>query len=377
MRRRVIGVLGALALIAAPGAGAASRHPGLFGVVMTPDLAASPASILGPQMALMQRSGVQSLRTGIDWETTEPAPGVFDWRQDDLVVGEAAMHHLALVPIVEFTPRWASSHPSAAWEHYAPSSDRLYAAFMTALVARYGDGGSFWSQHPTRRYEPVRAWQIWNEPEGTGYDWRTAPWPSSYTALLKAAYRAVHHADAHALVITGALVGLACSGCLPWTEATALYRAGFKGFFDVLAVNSFTFAPSVLRSVNQSVRIVHLVRAVMAAHHDARRPIWVTEFTWPATASFAVPHKFFDGIETTTRGQAARLSAYYTRIATEHPENIQRAFWFDWASPYRPYPVMDGDVTFQYSGLLKWQPGTAFTPKAVLHAYARVALRFG
>ena len=77
----------ALCLMAAPAASAASQHPGLFGVVMTPDLAASPASILGPQMALMQRSGVQSLRTGIDWETTEPARGVFDWRQDDLVVG--------------------------------------------------------------------------------------------------------------------------------------------------------------------------------------------------------------------------------------------------------------------------------------------------
>jgi hypothetical protein len=327
-------------------------------------------------MALMQRTGVESLRTGLDWETTEVGPGLYDWRQDDVLVREAALHHLQLLPIVEFTPRWASSHPASAWNEYAPKSDNLYAAFMTTLVKRYGHGGSFWSQNPTLHSQPISAWQIWNEPEGTNYDWRSRPWPRTYTALLKAAYRAVHRADRHALVVSGALVGLACSGCLPWTEASSLYRAGFKGYFDVLAVNAFTYDPSVTNSVNQSIRIVHLVRAVMRAHHDASRPIWVTEFTWPATASFNVPHKYFDGIETTRRGQAARLTAYYTRLATHNPENIQRAFWFDWASPYQPFPVMNGDVTFQYSGLLKWQPGTVFTRQPVLQAYARVAKRW-
>jgi hypothetical protein len=377
MRRLLVLLLGVVCVIAAPRATAARHNPGLFGVVMTPDLAASPASILDPQMALMQRSGVQSLRTAVDWETTETAPGVYDWRQNDVVVGEAAVHHLALLLIVQSTPRWASSHPSSAWEYYAPTSDRRYAAFMTALVRRYGDRGSFWAEHRTLRYQPVRAWQIWNEPEGSTYDWRTAPWPSTYVALLKAAYRAVHRADTRALVVTGALVGLACSGCLPWTEAGSLYRAGFQGSFDVLAVNAFTYDRSVVKSVEQAVRIVHLVRAVMRAHHDARRPVWVTEFTWPSTASFSVPSKFFDGIETTTRGQMARLTAYYTRIATRHPENIQRAFWYDWASPYEPFPVMNGDVTFQYSGLLKWQSGATFTPLSVLRAYARVAHSYG
>ena len=377
MKRLATTLVCIVCLIAAPTAGAA-RNPGLFGVVMTPDLAASPASVLDPQMALMARSGVQSLRTGLDWETTEVGPGLYDWRQDDLIVREAAMHRLSLLPIVEFTPRWASSHPASAWNEYAPKSDALYGAFMTTLVKRYGDHGSFWTANPKLHYQPVRAWQIWNEPEGSYYDWRSPPWPKTYTALLKAAYRAVHRADPHALVVSGALVGLACSGCLPWTEASSLYKAGFKGFFDVLAVNAFTYDPSVANSVNQSIKIVHLVRAVLRAHRDARIPIWVTEITWPATSSYQVPKQYFDGIETTTRGQAARLSAYYTRIATQHPENIQRAFWFDWASPYVPYPVLNGDVTFQYSGMLRWLPGHGgFTPLGLLKAYSRVPTRYG
>ena len=37
-----------------------------------------------------------------------------------------------------------------------------YAAYARALVQRYGPDGSFWTgQH---RRQPIRQWQIWNEP---------------------------------------------------------------------------------------------------------------------------------------------------------------------------------------------------------------------
>lgn len=120
MKRLATTLVCILCLIAAPAAGAA-RNPGLFGVVMTPDLAASPASILDPQMALMARSGVQSLRTGLDWETTEVGPGLYDWRQDDLIVREAAMHHLSLLPIVEFTPAGRRATPPQPGTSTRPS----------------------------------------------------------------------------------------------------------------------------------------------------------------------------------------------------------------------------------------------------------------
>jgi hypothetical protein len=355
----------------------ATAKSGLFGVVMTPDLAAQPLSVLNPQMGAMASHGVQAVRTGFDWETTEPTAGHYDWTEPDNIVTAAASHGLLLLPIVEFTPRWASSHPSSAWDEYAPTSPQLYANFMTALVQRYGPAGSFWKSHPSLRKDPIRSWQIWNEPEGTKYDWRSTPWPKTYTALLKAAYKAVHAADRHAQVVTGALVGLAGPGLLPWLEASALYKAGFKHYFDVVAVNAFTYDPSVANSVSQSLKVVQKVRAVMKAHHDGAKPVWVTEFTWTAARSYNVPHKYYDGFETTSKGQAARLAAYYTRVATQHPDNIKRAFWFDWASPYIPTPVSPGgDVTFQYSGLLKWQPGTAFTQLPLLRAYARVAHKY-
>jgi hypothetical protein len=377
MKRIQISLLVVLCVLGASGPAFAARRvpPGFFGVVATPDLLAASASALDGQMALMAKSGVESVRANFDWEASEPAPGVFDWTHSDAIVTAVSRHHLLLLPIVEFTPRWASSHPASAWNEYAPTRPALYADFMTALIDRYGPAGSFWATHRGIPKLPIRSWQIWNEPEGTKYDWRSKPWPATYTALLKASYRAVHRADRGARVVSGALVGLNGVDLTPWAEATALYRAGFKGYFDVLAVNAFTFAPTVPDSVKHSIRILDLVHQVMVRHHDGRKAIWVTEVTWTAALN-RIPRKDYAGFETTPRGQAARLTAYYTKIATTRPDNIQRAFWFDWASSYAPHPDR-GDLTFQYSGLMKWQPGAqVFQRLPLLSTYARVAARF-
>lgn len=375
MKRLLTTLLSVGCLLALAAAPASAR--GLFGVVMTPDLAGAGSPTLNQQMALMRRSGVQWVRTDFDWDAAEPRQGVFTWGAFDAVVRAAAQNRLQLLPIVEFTPRWASSHQSKSWATYAPTSPSLYGDFMVALVDRYGPRGSFWAANPGLRRIPIRAWQIWNEPAGGQYDWRSRPWPKTYTALLRSAYGAVHRADRGATVVSGAVVGLGCRGCTPWQETASLYRAGFGRYFDVLAVNAFTLAPTVSRSVDNSLLIVHKVRSVMRAHHQGRKPIWLTEVTWTAARSYRVPRRDYAGFETTTRGQAQRLSALYTRLATRHPDGVARAFWFDWNSSYSARPDYPGSaVTFQFTGLVRWQPGQRFRPLALLRAYSHVAHRY-
>jgi hypothetical protein len=326
-------------------------------------------------MALMRHSGVQWVRVNFDWSQTEPTQGQFNWAEADNIVAAAAKNHLSLLPVVEFTPQWASTHPSAAWTEYAPRAG-TFAPFMTALIPRYGPHGTFWSTHGPKR--PVRAWQIWNEPEGTNYDWRSVPFWTTYTAFLKEAYRAAHRADHGATVVTGALVALSCvPECLPWNEAKLFYRAGFKRYFDVLAVNDFTLTHTVQGTVDYNMVIVQRVRNVMRQYHDLRKPIWITELTWTAALG-RIPKRDYLGFETTPKGQAARLTAFYTRLAAQHPNNIQRAFWFDWTSTYSPTPEFTGsDISFQYAGLLKWAPGDpVFQRLPLLKAYAKVAHRY-
>ena len=61
-----------------------------------------------------------------------------------------------------------------------------FARFLRALVARYGPNGSLWAEHPEVAAQPVRDWQIWNEPNLTRY-WNVAPLGSAPTSRCSSA----------------------------------------------------------------------------------------------------------------------------------------------------------------------------------------------
>jgi hypothetical protein len=364
-------------ILSDPSPAAARSVPfGFFGTVLDPDVSIdTPSAALGNEMGVMARSGIESLRSNIFWDATEPAPGVYDFTQADKLVLNAASHGLELLPIVEFTPAWASTHPhSSLANSYPPKRPQLYAAFMKTLVDRYGPHGSIWKLFPALRRYAVHDWQIWNEPEGN-YDWLGKPWQKSYAELLRLAYVAVHRADRHATVVSGAMVGLNQSNLTPWAEARSLYRAGARRYFDVMAVNAFTYSDNVTASVNRSIVLVAKVRAVMDRFGDAHKPIWVTEVTWPASLG-KLKRGQYDGFETTASGQVKRLSAYFARIASHRRAGIARAFWYSWASSYSTKGYLPTTPTFQYSGLTRWSPGQQFVSLPALAAYQRVAERY-
>ena len=347
---------------------------GTFGTVLNYNWSQPMSqSELDSQMGLMAASGVEAVRTDLAWASIETAPGAYNWSNTDAIMAAAASHGLQVLPIVEFTPQWASSHPQSAWLYYAPSNPATYGQFLTALIDRYGPHGSFWAAHPQLTRDPIRAWQIWDEPAGTKYDWRSAPWPSTYTRLLKTAYQAIHRADPGATVVTGAVVALNGTNLTQWAETSALYRAGFKRYFDVLAVNAFTGGPSASAAVNRSLQIVARVRQVMRAHGAGRTPIWITEVTWTAALG-RIPPSQYAGFETTAKGQAQRLGDYFSDVATRHPEGIQRAFWYNWFSSYQD---ITNTPTFEFSGLTQWRgPGTSLRSLPVLSQYASVVAKF-
>jgi hypothetical protein len=348
---------------------------GLFGVTVDPQIPqyASPAA-LDAQMALMARSGVESLRTNFFWPSIEPGRGRYTWRATDQVVHAAAVHGLQLLPIIEYTSPWASSHHGAQSALYAPAHMSTFAAFVSALVKRYGPSGSFWRLPGNHGlHDPIHDWQIWNEPAGT-WDWRSKPWDKAYGALLAAGYRAIHRADRHAVVVSGALVGTA-AGLTPWSEAASLYRHGLSRYSDAIAVNAYTGSPSVSNSVARSLKIVQYLRQVMNAHGDAAKPIWVTEVTWSGGLGKLAPQDLID-IETTPRGQAQRLALYYRTVAQQRPWGIQRAFWYTWGSEYQRTFAFGIAATFQFTGLGEWRHSVPFTPLPLLSTYAAAAAKF-
>jgi hypothetical protein len=220
-----------------------------------------------------------------------------------------------------------------------------------------------WGEHPELPRRPVRAWQVWNEPHLLTW-WNTAgrpagAWAPEYAHLLKAAYPAIKGADPRATVVLTALADFA------WDHLDRLNRFGIRRYFDVAALNLFTARPKLV------MKGVRFIRRALRRGREARKPVWVTETTWPAGKSrVPIPHLAWQRAwYTTDRGMAGRVRSLYSIAARERRRlRLGRVYWYTWASEYS-----EGDL-FDYSGLLRYSDGT-FEAQPALRAYARSAQR--
>lgn len=277
------GGCGGTGLGAAPGratAGASSGSPvggaltREFVGVVAPDLLAGSASYRTRELALQARAGIGLLRQTFDWAQIETRPHHYRFGAYDALVLEAAADGIAVLPVLFHPPRFYSSAPAGAPARptYPPRRAADMAAFATALVARYGPGGSLWATAHVANPVPIRAWQVWNEPNLPVY-WGGRPDARGYARLLSIVAPAIHRAEPGATVLTAGLPNSRLG--IPFDSyLMQLYRAGASRWFDVLAVNPYAVSDGgVVAALTRS-------RSIMRAHGDAAKPIWVTEVGW-------------------------------------------------------------------------------------------------
>lgn len=357
---------------------------GTFGVNVAPQLLSLSPAQLDAQFASMARAGVETARINFSWEAANPRPGVYSWDVTDKVVHAAAKSGIDLLPVVEFTPKWASSRPNDTFfAQFEPKSDATFGTFFKAAIRRYGPRGSYWRANRRVAKRPLRYWGIWNEPSQP-FPWQTRPWQRSYVRLLKAAYRAIHKADHGAKVVSASLSGHGPIKGSPseqfgvpvWGDVKDLYKAGGRRYFDILSINFYTNGGGI--SVGQSISREFLgakyVRDEMRRHGDRRKPIWLTEVTWLA-AQGKVPRSNYSGsnafepVPTTFGGQAARMRALYRKIASRKgASGVSRAFWFTWATSYKSH-----SSGYEYTGLNSWNGKDVFRPVRLLGVYRGAA----
>lgn len=327
---------------------------------MTWDRAAAtaPPADQTAQYARMSEAGVGAVRAVFSWAHAQPERGgAFDFSATDALVADATAAGVQMLPIVMYAPEWARTRPGAGAS--PPTSAAAYAAYLGALVDRYGRGGSFWIDRPELPQRPIVAWQIWNEPH-LRYQWDLGPrggnWQRGYVALLKAAHRTVKRRDSHAQVVLAGLTNMS------WRELARLYDAGVRPYFDVGAAHAYT------ASVTNVMKIVKLFRTVMKRHGDRRKPVWLTEVSWPAARGHLNPGAGFQSVITTDRGMAQRLTDLY-RVArgASGRLGLQRVYWYSWATSYR-----GRDESFDYAGLGQYRDGV-FTEMPALRAFTQVA----
>lgn len=222
--------------------------------------------------------GAQYVVQVFAWSEIEPTRGEFHWEYTDWFVRAAEYYHLRLIARLDKPPAWATfeSTPYSA----PPNHLEDYGRFVEQVAARYRGR--------------IAAYIIWNEPN-LAREWGDrAPDPVAYTALLQTAAARLRATDPQALIVS--------AGLAPTNERSAqalddreflraMYAAGVRGAFDILAAHPYSFAqpPDDPRGAHGGLNFWRLqeLHDIMVAQGDADKPIWITEFGYPTTTPAA------------------------------------------------------------------------------------------
>lgn len=365
MRLLVSAILASAALLLAVAPAQARVPEGWLGVTLDGPFDTGD----GGEWDRIAAAGADTVRTAMRWYHFQPyhtaadvppsdaarfrdVDGVpTDFSHMDAFVAAAAQRGLTVLPVVHAAPAWAVSRPEK--DGSRPRDPATFARFMKALVGRYGPRGSLWSERPELRRVPIRSWQIWNEPNLTRY-WSKQPFARSFVRMLKATSAAVRAADRGATVVLAGLTNKS------WRALRSVYRAGGRRHFDAVALHPFTRRPADV------VRLIRLARGVMQRYGDRRKPVWITELSWPA-AQGKVSRRNRTGFEVTDTVQARNLGTVLRLLARERTRlRIERVVWYSWLSE------AGGTNPFNWSGLRRLRGGSVVDAPA-MRAFRRTA----
>ena len=305
-------------LLAAPQASAARTE--FYGI-------AQGAPIDRRDLETMAAARVQTDRFLLFWGAVEPIHGSFRWEATDRLIGSLASHGVRAVPAFWGNPDWvygASARPPID----SAFAQQAWQGFLKAAVARYGPGGSYWTnvypqEFPNSAPLPVQSWQVWNEPNLKKY---FAPYPSpgQYAQLLRLSVGAIKSRDPKARVVLAGMPGW--GDFTAWDFLDSLYSVPrIKAYFDAAALHPYA------RDLDHFRLSIERFRAVMMDHNDGATPLWLTELAWGS----APPDSF--GINKGPAGQAEMLSdSYKTILSHRGVWNVQRLFWYHLRDPVHP-----------------------------------------
>jgi hypothetical protein len=169
------------------------RRGNFFGVV-------SQAPINGELADRARRGGVQTMRFIVPWSRVESVRDQYDWSFLDRRIAAIQRSEVVPVPMIFGFPGWTL-------DTYAPLTTPEFAAefqeFLRDLVRRYGPDG--YVDYYVNPFEPVRTWQIWNEPNLPDHLNMDQPLPSDYVAVMRLAADAIHSVDPGASLIAAGL----------------------------------------------------------------------------------------------------------------------------------------------------------------------------
>ncbi|MDQ3758106.1 MAG: cellulase family glycosylhydrolase, partial [Actinomycetota bacterium] len=273
-------------------------------------------------------ANVKWVRIDVGWRSLEESGrGVISqWYLDRFsrTVDAARARGINVLATLWATPTWANG----GQDRTVPPTDVNDYASIAQRVAAHMRGR-------------VAAWEVWNEPNLTGF-WAGKD-PVKYAALVRAAYPAFKAGDPGAAVVAGAV----SQNDTAWL--TRMYDAGVSGSFDVLSTHPYQGpidAPPELPDDGNHWIMDHIgaVRQLMVARGDAAKPIWATEFGWSSHPNTGTEAAWDRGVSEQT--QADYLVRSLSWFAARHPY-VTQVFW------YTERNRSSGDIHEDSFGLLR------------------------
>lgn len=232
--------------------------------------------LIDEQLDMMQALGVQNVRIGISWISTQHAEnGNFFWGATDYVINEAYRRGMGVLGVLHETPAWAGSPPLSG----VPNLE-AFGKFAGAVAERY-EG-------------KVSALEVWNEPNGRPF--LNPVDPAAYAGMVKAAYAAIKahddldDPDDDITVIAGVLGSGRTVGndftMNPVDFLQGMYDAEVHGHFDAFSFHPYHYdIPFSEGAVQSDSPILQLraLRQLMEQYGDGDLKVWASEYGLPTT----------------------------------------------------------------------------------------------
>jgi polysaccharide biosynthesis protein PslG len=351
-RRQTTSIKPAATASTTPSTTTSTAAPPIYGIAAGCCIQWLGQTALGNELDAFNQIGAKWLRFDFDWADIQSAgPTSYNWTSYDNVVKAATSRGIKVLGMIGYTPSWAQ--PSGCNSQKCPPANAsTYANFAGAAAAHFAPLG-------------VHAWEIWNEPNVSGF-WLPKPNPAQYTTMLKAAYTKIKAADPSATVVTGgtAAVDTTSDGTnlSSFDFDSGIYQNGGKGYFDALGQHPYCFVQlstncpngySLSSAWSQMADTPKNLVGLMQYHGDGSKKIWGTEFGAPTNGTNAISEA----------AQATMITNAYTLWKT-----------YSWAGPLFVYTFRDPGTNTSdaedWFGLVRYD----WSPKPSFYAYKTSAL---
>ena len=256
----IAGVLAAIALGAAPAAHARPARE-IAGVAVHP-WQLQNSETRERVFDGVAATGARWVRVDMPWSWVEKhgptlRHGHGNWSGIDPIVRAADQRGLKLLPIVGFTPEWASD-TGELWTY--PDPEPFEEFFAAAL----------------RRYPQIPAWELWNEPNFYRFS-KPSVNPAGFVEFLRSARRARDSVGSRAKLISGGIAPGGDIDMVSWINQIA--ARGALRLIDGLGVHPYSAAePDDPRSWMMGLQALHDQLADLGRPD---LPLWITEFGAP------------------------------------------------------------------------------------------------